>query len=94
MNEYQNLLNACSDIGDTANTDHFSEASTIAQRMNISKNKFAQLFNYLPKVKSAELKKKPTNIAGVFANCYGILVVNMNQTAKDAFNKYLNANAF
>ncbi|KRN86994.1 hypothetical protein [Ligilactobacillus acidipiscis] len=94
MNNYQQLLADCQEIGDTARVDHFTEASTISQGLNISSDKFAQRFKQLPKIQRSELLQDPQHLKGVFAKCDGILVMNLNQTARDALNNYLDAEVY
>lgn len=94
MNNYQKLLDKCPEIGDSVDQAHFADATTLAREMNISNNKFAEKFSHLPKVSYDELENNRQEITGVFAKSYGSLFVNLNQTARKAFNDYLKAKIF
>ncbi|GEN47488.1 hypothetical protein [Ligilactobacillus pobuzihii] len=94
MREYWELLKNCTDLGDEINSEYFSDARDLAQTLNISVNTFAKRFGDLPRFKNSDVGHPENWGDAVVCKSHGIIFFRLNETLKEALNKYLNAVVF
>lgn len=94
MNEYDNLLQHCREIGDSVLEENFRPITEVAHSMGISANMFAVKFGDLPGFNQLDLKKPQSWGNAALCKSQGIGFIRMNTNTRERLNKYLNSPIF
>ncbi|GEN47987.1 hypothetical protein [Ligilactobacillus pobuzihii] len=94
MNEYDNLLQHCREIGDTVLENNFRPIAEVTHSMGISANMFAIKFSDLPGFNHVDLQDPQSWGNAALCKSQGIGFIRMNDYTRERLNQYLNSQIF
>ena len=94
MNEYDNLLQHCREIGYTVLENNFRPIDEVTNSMGISANMFAIKFGDLPDFNHVDLKNPRSWGNAALCKSQGIGFIRMNANTRERLNQYLNSKIF